>query len=143
MARVHDLGRWGERIAASFLEEIGGRVVDRNYRAGAREIDLVVRFGPTVAFVEVKTRSHTEDGLRAVSRRKQADVRAGGGAVDPGGTPRRRLRVPLRRRRGLPESEGFTLCAAPAARLGVLTCPRATHKRRKSFIYKGFWRPLG
>ncbi len=49
-------GRRGERIAAEYLELAGCAVIGRNVRAGHLEIDLVVRDGPCVVFVEVKLR---------------------------------------------------------------------------------------
>jgi len=57
-------GRIGEDLAHRFLRGKGCTVVARNYRArsGAGEIDLVVWHGPTMAFVEVKTRASAEHG---------------------------------------------------------------------------------
>ena len=50
------LGREGEERAARFLARRGYRIVARNVRLGGVEVDLVVRRGRLVAFVEVKTR---------------------------------------------------------------------------------------
>lgn len=73
---MRNLGRWGEDAAARHLERAGCRVLDRNWRAGRLEIDLVVRDGPVIAFVEVKTRrpgpQHPAD---AVDWRKRAHLR--------------------------------------------------------------------
>ena len=57
MAESHDLGRWGEELAAAELTRRGWIVLARNYRLGHREIDLIARRGAVVAFVEVKTRA--------------------------------------------------------------------------------------
>ena len=50
------LGAWGERIAATHLEAAGYHIVARNWRCRQGEIDLVVRAGKMLVFVEVKTR---------------------------------------------------------------------------------------
>lgn len=47
-------GRIGEQRAAAFLEERGYRIVERNVRTPAGEIDLVVSGGGRIVFVEVK-----------------------------------------------------------------------------------------
>ena len=69
-----DLGREGERRAALYLTEKGYRIEDQNVRAGGVEIDLVVRRGRTVVFVEVKTRRSRRFGPAelAVDARKQS-----------------------------------------------------------------------
>ena len=51
------LGRRGERAAARHLKSKHHRVLARNYRCIAGEIDLICSHGDTIVFVEVKTRS--------------------------------------------------------------------------------------
>jgi putative endonuclease len=51
-----ELGHEGETRAARFLEARGYRIVARNVRADRVEIDLIVRRGTMLAFVEVKSR---------------------------------------------------------------------------------------
>lgn len=50
----------------------------RNYRFGRREVDMVVRKGRVVAFVEVKTRTGTGFGApqEAITRLKRREVEA-------------------------------------------------------------------
>ena len=59
MARHNDLGKAGEDFAASYLEHAGYGIIERDWRQGSRDIDIVARTedGTTVVFVEVKTRS--------------------------------------------------------------------------------------
>lgn len=67
------LGRRGERLAARFLKRRGYRILNRNWRCLAGEIDLVCAEGETLVFVEVKSRS--DDGFlppeAGVGRRKR------------------------------------------------------------------------
>ena len=57
MARSHALGRRGEGLAAMLVRVRGGRVLERNARIrGACEVDIVARYGRTLAVIEVKAR---------------------------------------------------------------------------------------
>lgn len=55
-----ELGRWGEERAVDYLESKGYRILERDWRSGHRDIDIVARNVDSVVFVEVKTR-HTND----------------------------------------------------------------------------------
>lgn len=67
---------WGEELAARTLVRSGLEILDRNWRSGRRELDIVAREGDVVAFVEVKTRGPgLEAPLEAVDRRKRRDLR--------------------------------------------------------------------
>ena len=77
MAAKDELGRRGEDIAADYLAEGGMQVIERNWRCSQGEIDLVVRDGGELVFVEVKTRSSLGFGhpLEAITMRKLARLR--------------------------------------------------------------------
>ncbi len=70
-------GELGERIAERWLRRRGWRVVQRRFRSGHRDIDLVVERDGTVAFVEVKARKGAEFGgpVQAVNYRKQKELK--------------------------------------------------------------------
>ena len=51
-------GKMGEEIAARYLEDQGYIIVERNYRKGHLEIDLIALDEDEIVVVEVKTRSH-------------------------------------------------------------------------------------
>lgn len=50
------LGHRGENVAAKHLRNQGYKILVRNFRCHAGEIDIVARDGRTIVFVEVKTR---------------------------------------------------------------------------------------
>jgi putative endonuclease len=56
------LGRWGEDLAVRYLERLGCTLVARNWRCRAGEVDLIVRDGAWLAFVEVRTRRRSAYG---------------------------------------------------------------------------------
>ena len=62
MSEKINIGKMGEDLAASFLEEKGFEIVKRNYRHKRSEIDLIVKKDNWLIFVEVKTRSSSRFG---------------------------------------------------------------------------------
>lgn len=67
----------GERIAARHYRLRGYRILAANARAGGHELDLVVRRGRRLVFVEVKERAREGYGgpVGAVDREKRRRVR--------------------------------------------------------------------
>ena len=56
-ARHLTLGREGEEAAARHLKKAGYKILERNWRAGPHELDIICRDkDKTLVFVEVKTR---------------------------------------------------------------------------------------
>lgn len=69
-------GRQGERIAAWWLRLKGWSILDRRVRTPAGEVDLVVRRGAMVAFVEVKARRSDAALDEAIDMRRLTRVAA-------------------------------------------------------------------
>lgn len=70
------LGEFGERVAERWLRRKGWRVVQRRFRTGHRDIDLVIEQEGLVAFVEVKARQGDTfgDPVGAVNWKKQKEL---------------------------------------------------------------------
>ncbi len=73
----HRLGSRCEAAAARWYERRGYRVLDRNWRVREGELDLVLGWGATVVFCEVKTRRGDAFGtpFEAVTYAKQQRLR--------------------------------------------------------------------
>jgi putative endonuclease len=69
-------GKDGENTAAEYLAGKGYEIVARNYRYGRAEIDLIVKKGNWLVFVEVKTRSNCDFGFpeEFVDRAKEENI---------------------------------------------------------------------
>ncbi|MBN2446134.1 MAG: YraN family protein [Phycisphaerae bacterium] len=52
-----DLGKRGEQLAERYLRKRGLRTITRRFKTPVGELDLVMRDGDTLVFVEVKTLS--------------------------------------------------------------------------------------
>ncbi|HKF66963.1 MAG TPA: YraN family protein [Vicinamibacterales bacterium] len=74
-ARI-SLGKSGEDLACRELERRGYAIVARRYRVRSGELDVIARDGPTLVFVEVKTRAGRMfgDALEAVTFAKQRRI---------------------------------------------------------------------
>lgn len=56
------IGAYGEEVAARHLAGLGMSVLERNWRCGEGEIDIVLRDGATLVVCEVKTRTSLRAG---------------------------------------------------------------------------------
>jgi putative endonuclease len=70
------VGKLGEDLAATFLEEKGFNIIERNYRFGHGEIDIIAEKAEMLIFIEVKTKKFGDfgDPINWVSRGKQKQI---------------------------------------------------------------------
>ena len=70
------LGRLGEDIACRMLESMGHMILERNWRSGHLEIDIISHDAAGIHFVEVKTRRESVQAppQESVNRRKQSRI---------------------------------------------------------------------
>ena len=83
MAEHNDLGKRGEELAAEYLAEKGYEILERNWRAGRGELDIIAKAkNGILIFVEVKTRSYNTMGEPedAVNERKESILMGTAGA---------------------------------------------------------------
>ena len=73
MALHNQLGALGEEVAAHYLSQLEYRLLDRNWRTGHLEVDIIADYYGEIVFVEVKTRSYEAEytALEAVDRTKK------------------------------------------------------------------------
>ena len=71
------LGALGEELASGILYSEGYRILERNFRSYAGEVDIICDRGNEIDFVEVKTRTGDLYGspFQAVGRKKLETIR--------------------------------------------------------------------
>ena len=77
MAAHNELGKWGEDLAADYLQRKGYTVIERDWKSGRHDIDIVAADEErTLVFVEVKTRRNSLYGApeEAVDYRKRQSL---------------------------------------------------------------------
>lgn len=81
MTHNKKIGKCGEQMAEKFLTQKGYVIREKNYRYKRVEIDIIASDGPTLVFVEVKTRSNHHYGYpeSAVGVNKIAAIYKGAG----------------------------------------------------------------
>lgn len=72
------LGQQAERLACRYLEKRGLRLITRNFHCRVGELDLVMRDGDTLVFVEVRYRRSARFGgaAESVNPHKQTKLTA-------------------------------------------------------------------
>jgi putative endonuclease len=76
-ARKQAIGRFGERVAARYLQALGMAILETNWTCKYGEVDIVARDGATLVICEVKTRTSTSHGtgLEAITGQKATRLR--------------------------------------------------------------------
>jgi len=78
MSRARQVtGTLGEQAAAARLEQLGYKILHRNYRVRGGELDIVAEHEGALVFCEVKTRTTTTFGLpeEAITANKRQRLR--------------------------------------------------------------------
>ena len=77
MAAHNELGAWGEALATAYLQKKGYVIMERDWKLGHRDLDIIAQDGETVVFVEVKTRRNRvfSEPEEAVDYRKRDNLR--------------------------------------------------------------------
>ena len=72
-------GNFGENLAAKYLENLGYKIIERNWRYSRYgEIDIIALYKDSLVFVEVKSRKSTAFGhpFEAIDEKKYKQVHA-------------------------------------------------------------------
>ena len=77
MAAHNELGAWGEQLASDFLQQKGYTIIERDWKLGHKDLDIIALLDDTVVFVEVKTRRNRvfEEPEEAIDYRKLQHLR--------------------------------------------------------------------
>ena len=78
MAAHNELGKWGEDLAAKFLEEQGYEILERDWKSGHHDLDIVAGNEGGIAIVEVKTRRNRlfGDPEQAIDYKKRLSLQS-------------------------------------------------------------------
>ena len=78
MAEHNEFGKWGEDEAAAYLEDEGYIILERDWKIGRGDLDIIALSpdGDTMVVVEVKTRTEEEyqKPEEAVDKRKMRNL---------------------------------------------------------------------
>lgn len=69
-------GSDAEELACNYLQQRGLRIIERNFRSRRGEIDIIACEGDTLAFIEVRLRSHFgyANAQESVNKTKQMRI---------------------------------------------------------------------
>ncbi|MHA8104763.1 YraN family protein [Aquirufa nivalisilvae] len=63
MAKHLMLGKQAERVAEEYLRRNHYQILDKNYRTGKAEVDIIAQIHQTLVFIEVKSLRRTRFGF--------------------------------------------------------------------------------
>lgn len=71
-----NIGKIGENLAIKYLENLGYKIIVRNFRCKQGEIDIIAKEKNEIIFIEVKTRTNIKFGYpaEAVNKLKQNHI---------------------------------------------------------------------
>ena len=77
MAAHNEIGTWGEEQAVAFLQRKGYDIIERDWKSGHRDLDIIAANDDMLVFVEVKTRRNRVFGEpeEAIDYRKLQNLR--------------------------------------------------------------------
>ncbi|MEI3541999.1 MAG: YraN family protein [Acutalibacteraceae bacterium] len=76
MLKSTDIGKKGENLAISYIENKGYKIIIRNYHSKFGEIDIIAKKEKYIVFIEVKTRNTSTklSAFEAVDKFKQKKI---------------------------------------------------------------------
>ena len=76
MATTREQGEYTESLACQFLENKGFKLVEKNFNCRMGEIDLIMKDGDSLVFVEVRYRRNNNfgSGAETITANKQAKL---------------------------------------------------------------------
>ena len=76
MYERHETGKIGEDIATRYLQQLGYKIIERNFECTQGEIDIIAQDKEETVFIEVKTRASALYGLpkEAVDQTKKKHI---------------------------------------------------------------------
>lgn len=70
----HEKGVQAENRTASWLEDKGYKILEQRYKTPMGEIDLIIKLGEVIAFVEVKARKTQGEALESITLRARKRI---------------------------------------------------------------------
>ena len=78
MSKHNETGTQGEDVAEKYLLNKGYKILQRNWRCGHKEVDIIAQKGEELVFMEAKTRATTDFGFpeETVTKQQKRNLKA-------------------------------------------------------------------